>query len=81
MAETSFLKSREGKSPANAQTFLDSAAFASTVVAKTVLPNVQQSQIKDTVQAQIDSALLGSISVSDAMQAACDEINTILGGN
>ena len=73
VAEGSFLKSMEGKKPANAKVFLDSAAFA-----KSVPTHARWSEIADIISSQLDSALLGDITVPDAMQAACDEINPIL---
>lgn len=73
VAENSFLASMEGKKPVNAKVFLDSAAFA-----KAVPTHAHWQQIADAIQAQLDSALLGDITVPEAMQAACDEINPIL---
>jgi multiple sugar transport system substrate-binding protein len=73
VAEGSFLKSMEGKKPANAKVFLDSAAFAESVPT-----HAHWSEIADTISSQLDSALLGDITVPEAMQAACDAINPIL---
>ena len=81
VSSNTFLKALEGKSPANAKVFLDSAAFAQTVPTRVVPPNARASEIKDAVQAQLDLALLGSVSVSDAMKSACDTINPILAGD
>lgn len=73
VAEGSFLKSMEGKKPANAKVFLDSAEFA-----KSVPTHARWSEIADIISGQLDSALLGTITVPDAMKAACDAINPIL---
>jgi multiple sugar transport system substrate-binding protein len=73
VAEGSFLKSMEGKKPANAKVFLDSAEFAQSVPT-----HAHWSEIADIIQGQLDSALLGDITVPAAMQAACDAINPIL---
>lgn len=73
VAETSFLKSMEGKKPANAAVFLDSAAFAQSVPT-----HARWSEIADAISSQLDSALLGDITVAEAMQNACDTINPIL---
>jgi multiple sugar transport system substrate-binding protein len=73
VAEGSFLKAMEGKKPANAKVFLDSAAFAQSVPT-----HAHWSEIADAISAQLDSALLGDITVPAAMQAACDTINPIL---
>ncbi len=73
VAEGSFLKAMEGKKPANAKVFLDSAAFAESVPT-----HAHWSEIADTISSQLDSALLGDITVPEAMQAACDTINPIL---
>jgi len=73
VAENSFLASMEGKKPANAKVFLDSAAFAVSVPT-----HAHWSEIADAISSQLDSALLGDITVPAAMQAACDTINPIL---
>ncbi len=73
VAEASFLASMEGKKPANAAVFLDSAAFAQSVPT-----HARWSEIADAISAQLDSALLGDITVEEAMQNACDTINPIL---
>jgi multiple sugar transport system substrate-binding protein len=73
VAEASFLASMEGKKPVNAAVFLESAAFA-----KSVPTHARWSEIADIISSQLDSALLGDITVPEAMQAACDEINPIL---
>ncbi len=73
VAEGSFLKAMEGKKPTNAKVFLDSAAFAQSVPT-----HAHWSEIADTISAQLDSALLGDITVPAAMKAACDTINPIL---
>ncbi|RPI82961.1 MAG: sugar ABC transporter substrate-binding protein [Chloroflexi bacterium] len=73
VAEGSFLKAMVGKKPENAKVFLDSAAFA-----KSVPTHAQWSEISDAISSQLDSALLGDITVPEAMQAACDVINPIL---
>ena len=73
VAEASYLASMEGKKPANANVFLESAAFA-----KSVPTHARWSEIADIISSQLDSALLGDITVPEAMQAACDEINPIL---
>ncbi|HCS40025.1 MAG TPA: hypothetical protein DIW44_10635 [Anaerolineaceae bacterium] len=73
VAEGSFLKAMEGKKPTNAAVFLDSAAFAESVPT-----HARWSEIADAISAQLDSALLGDITVPEAMQNACDTINPIL---
>lgn len=73
VAEGSFLKAMEGKKPTNAAVFLDSAAFAESVPT-----HARWSEIADAISAQLDSALLGNITVPEAMQNACDTINPIL---
>jgi multiple sugar transport system substrate-binding protein len=73
VAEGSFLKAMEGKKPTNAAVFLDSAAFAESVPT-----HARWSEIADAISAQLDSALLGDITVPVAMQNACDTINPIL---
>ena len=73
VAESSFLKAMEGKKPANSAVFLDSAAFA-----KSVPTHARWSEIADIISGELDSALLGDITVPEAMQAACDQINPIL---
>jgi multiple sugar transport system substrate-binding protein len=73
VAEGSFLKAMEGKKPTNAAAFLDSAAFAESVPT-----HARWSEIADAISAQLDSALLGDITVPVAMQNACDTINPIL---
>lgn len=73
VAETSFLKSMEGKKPANAKVFLESAEFA-----KSVPTHARWSEIGDAISSQLDLALLGNITVPEAMKAACDVINPIL---
>lgn len=73
VAEGSFLKAMEGRKPANAKVFLDSAAFAQSVPT-----HARWSEIADAISSQLDSALLGDITVPDAMKAACDTINPIL---
>lgn len=73
VAEGSFLKAMEGKKPANAKVFLDSAAFA-----KSVPTHARWSEIADIISNELDSALLGNITVPVAMQNACDAINPIL---
>jgi multiple sugar transport system substrate-binding protein len=73
VAEASFLASMEGKKPANAAVFLESAEFA-----KSVPTHARWSEIADIISSQLDSALLGDITVPEAMQTACDEINPIL---
>lgn len=73
VAEGSFLAAMEGKKPANAAVFLESAEFA-----KSVPTHARWSEIADIISSQLDSALLGDITVPEAMQAACDEINPIL---
>ena len=78
VADNTFLASLEGKSPANAEVFLDSAAFARTVPSSAFPVNARASEIRDAIQAQLDLALLGSLSVSEAMVAACLTIDPIL---
>lgn len=73
VAEASFLKAMEGKKPENAEVFLQSAEFA-----KSVPTHARWSEIADAISSQLDSALLGDITVPEAMQAACDTINPIL---
>ena len=73
VAEGSFLKAMEGKKPVNAAVFLDSAAFAESVPT-----HARWSEIADAISTQLDSALLGDITVPKAMQNACDTINPIL---
>jgi multiple sugar transport system substrate-binding protein len=73
VAEGSFLKSMEGKKPVNAQVFLQSAEFA-----KSVPTHAHWSEIADAISSQLDSALLGNITVPEAMKAACEAINPIL---
>lgn len=73
VAERSFLAAMEGKKPANAAAFLDSATFAESVPT-----HARWSEIADAISAQLDSALLGDITVPEAMQNACDTINPIL---
>ena len=73
VAEGSLLKGMIGKKPANAKVFLDSALFA-----KSVPTHAHWSEIADAISAQLDSALLGNITVAEAMQAACATINPIL---
>lgn len=73
VAEDLYLKSMEGKKPANAKVFLDSAAFAESVPT-----HARWSEIADAISSQLDSALLGDITVEQAMQNACDTINPIL---
>lgn len=73
VAEASFLKSMVGKKPANAKVFLDSAAFAQSVPT-----HARWSEISDAISSQLDSALLGDITVPDAMQAACQVMDPIL---
>lgn len=73
VAESSFLKSMEGKKPANAAVFLSSAEFAQSVPT-----HARWSEIADAISSQLDSALLGDITVPQAMQNACDAINPIL---
>jgi len=73
VAEGSFLKAMEGKKPVNAAVFLDSAAFAESVPT-----HARWSEIADAISTQLDSALLGDITVPEAMQNACDTINPIL---
>ena len=63
----------EGKKPTNAKVFLDSAAFAESVPT-----HAHWSEIADAISSQLDSALLGDVTVPDAMKAACDTINPIL---
>jgi len=73
VAEGSFLSSMAGKKPANANVFLTSAEFA-----KSVPTHAHWSEIADIISGQLDSALLGDITVPVAMQNACDAINPIL---
>jgi multiple sugar transport system substrate-binding protein len=73
VAEGSFLKAMTGKKPANAKVFLDSAAFAQSVPT-----HAHWSEIADAISSQLDSALLGNITIPDAMKAACATINPIL---
>lgn len=73
VAEGSFLAAMEGKKPANAKVFLDSAEFAQSVPT-----HARWSEIADAISSQLDSALLGDVTVAQAMQAACDIINPIL---
>lgn len=73
VAEGSFLKAMEGKKPANAKVFLDSAAFAVSVPT-----HAHWSEIADAISSQLDSALLGDITVPVAMKNACDVIDPIL---
>lgn len=73
VAESLYLKSMEGKKPANAKVFLDSAEFAQSVPT-----HARWSEIADAISSQLDSALLGDITVEQAMQNACDVINPIL---
>jgi len=74
VAEGSFLASMEGKKPENAEVFLESAEFAVSVPT-----HARWSEIADIISSQLDSALLGDITVPVAMQAACNAINPILG--
>ncbi len=73
VAESSFLKSMVGKKPANAEVFLSSADFAQSVPT-----HARWSEIADAISSQLDFALLGDITVPQAMQNACDAINPIL---
>jgi multiple sugar transport system substrate-binding protein len=73
VAEGSFLKSMVGKKPVNAQVFLQSAEFAQSVPT-----HAHWSEIADAISSQLDSALLGNITVPEAMKAACETINPIL---
>ncbi len=73
VAEGSFLSAMEGKKPLNAAVFLDSALFAQSVPT-----HARWSEIADAISSQLDSALLGDITVPEAMQNACDTINPIL---
>lgn len=73
VAESSFLKSMEGKKPANAKVFLESAEFA-----KSVPTHAHWSEIADGISSQLDSALLGDITVPDALKAACDTMTPLL---
>jgi multiple sugar transport system substrate-binding protein len=73
VAEGSFLSAMEGKKPVNAAVFLDSALFAQSVPT-----HARWSEIADAISSQLDSALLGDITVPEAMQNACDTINPIL---
>lgn len=76
VAENSFLASMADKKPANAKVFLDSAEFA-----KSVPTHARWSEIADIISGQLDLALLGDITVPEAMQAACEAINPILAGS
>jgi len=73
VAESSFLSAMAGKKPANVKVFLESAEFALSVPT-----HANWSEIADAISSQLDSALLGDITVPEAMQAACDTINPIL---
>jgi len=73
VAEASFLAAMEGKKPANAKVFLESAEFAQSVPT-----HPRWSEIADAISSQLDSALLGDITVAESMQNACDVINPIL---
>jgi multiple sugar transport system substrate-binding protein len=72
VVEDLYLKSMEGKKPANAKAFLDSAAFAVSVPT-----HARWSEIADAISAQLDSALLGDITVPEAMTNACAVIDPI----
>jgi multiple sugar transport system substrate-binding protein len=73
VAESSFLSSMQGKKPANAKVFLDSAAFAVSVPT-----HKNWTEIADTISSQLDLALLGQVTVPDAMKNACQQIDPIL---
>jgi multiple sugar transport system substrate-binding protein len=73
VAESSFLKALEGKEPANANVFLTSAAFA-----KSVPSHAHWSEMADAISAQLDLALLGNVTVAEAMKESCKTIDNLL---
>ncbi|MDD5368505.1 MAG: sugar ABC transporter substrate-binding protein [Anaerolineaceae bacterium] len=73
VAESSFLKSLEGKEPANAKVFLTSAEFA-----KMVPSHPHWTEMADAISAQLDLALLGKVTVDEAMKTACTTIDKLL---
>jgi multiple sugar transport system substrate-binding protein len=73
IAESTFVESMVGQSPAHPEVFMEAVQFGQR------LPDHARFQeILDAIQPELDLALLGMQSVEDSMNNACDAINAIL---
>lgn len=73
IAETTFVESMAGQSPAHPEIFMDATQFGQR------LPDHARFQeILDAIQPELDLALIGQASVEDAMNNACTSIDAIL---
>lgn len=73
VAESTFVTSMAGQSPASPQIFMEATAYGKRLPDHANFP-----MILDAVQAELDLALIGDKSMEDAMAAACVAVDAIL---
>ncbi|MFW5713660.1 MAG: hypothetical protein ACOCYU_03230, partial [Brevefilum sp.] len=74
VAENEFLASLAGAPPENAIVFMEAVDYAMTTP-KTPL----WSEIHDAIWPELELALLGDLTVEEAMSNACTSVNAVLG--
>lgn len=73
VAEGEFLKSLEGKPPANAQAFMDATSYAHLPPSHPLW-----NQLHDVIWPELERAMLGEQTVQEAMDKACPQVDMIL---
>jgi multiple sugar transport system substrate-binding protein len=73
VADSIFVESMKGQSPAHPEIFMSATAYGQKLSEH---PRFQE--ILDAIQPELDLAMLGDKSVEDAMNAACDAVNAII---
>ena len=74
VAESEFLSSLAGAPPENAIVFMEAVDYARTPPA-----HPQWGEIHDAIWPELEMALLGDVSVEDAVTNACTAVNRVLG--
>ncbi len=73
VAESIFVESMQGQSPASPQIFMEATAYG-----RRLPDHARFGEILDAAQAELDLALVGDKTMEDAMNAACTAIDAIL---
>ena len=73
VADSTFVPSMKGQSPAHPEIFLNATAYG-----KKLPDHARLQEILDAIQPELDLALNGNKSVKETMAAACNSVNSIL---
>jgi multiple sugar transport system substrate-binding protein len=73
VAESIFVSSMKGTSPEHPEVFMDSVAFG-----QRLSENARFQEMMDAIQPELDQALAGTKTVEQAMNDACDVVNSMI---